>query len=35
MWEIILNASMVIVGMALLIFVSWAVDRKDKYDEEQ
>jgi len=35
MWETIFNISMVVVGMALLMFVSWAVDREDKYDEEQ
>jgi hypothetical protein len=35
MWETILNIGMVVIGMALVIFVSWAVDREDKYDEEQ
>jgi hypothetical protein len=29
MWETIFNVAMVIVGMGLLLFVSWAVDKKD------
>jgi hypothetical membrane protein len=35
MWETIFNIAMVVVGVALLMFVAWAVDREDKYDEEQ
>jgi hypothetical protein len=33
MWEVIFNVALVVVGMGLLMFVSWAVDKKDKtYD---
>ena len=33
MWETIFNVAMVIVGMGVLMLVSWAVDNKDKtYD---
>ena len=29
MWEIVFNIGMVVVGMGLLLLVSWATDRKD------
>jgi hypothetical protein len=33
MWEVIFNVALVVVGMGLLMFVSWAVDKHDKtYD---
>jgi hypothetical protein len=33
MWEVIFNVALVVVGMGLLMFVSWAVDKQDKtYD---
>ena len=35
MWETVFNVAMVVIGVALLMLVSWAVDREDKYDEEQ
>jgi hypothetical protein len=29
MWEVIFNVALVVVGMGLLMFVSWAVDKQD------
>jgi hypothetical protein len=34
MWETILNVGMVVIGLALLMLVSWAVD-KDKKDKSE
>jgi hypothetical protein len=33
MWEIIINISIVVIGVALLSFLVWAMDRQDKYEE--
>jgi hypothetical membrane protein len=34
MWETIFNVGMVVVGMGVLMFVSWAVDKQDKMFED-
>jgi nitrogen fixation-related uncharacterized protein len=33
MWEIIINISIVVIGVALLSLLVWAMDRQEKYDE--
>ena len=33
MWQIIINIGIVVVGVALLSFLVWAMDHYDKYDE--
>ena len=34
MWEVIINIAVVVVGVGLLSFLAWTIDRQDKYDEE-
>ncbi len=34
MWETIFNVGMVVVGMSVLAFIAWAVDKDKKNDSE-